>query len=934
MQTLNFTPKLLRQRRFLSFLLPLFALFAGLGSVQSVQAQASSTVVSDNVTITRSQAGNSTTGIYDTQNANGTPTPPATFIFNGTDFGSFNLATDAFTLNNANFTINQAAGENYDQAQLRFRVFQGDFSTVTGNNSPAFTSIALIPDNAAPGFVGQRTFTLGANALNVLAAATTGGNPGTTYRFDIRFVATDNGNIVSIASPIQRSIFTATGAPIAPTSAGPPNNAQSTVLINTTGTTTPNTTYTASTFNGTNLGSYDINDGKLTLNGGTLNTFESGGDVVQSARMLYLVVKPPQNGQPGFAFPQSEIALVQNGTGTAGTGGTNRSFSNSTALRNLISGLANQGIGNYTVAVTYEAVVLRANGSTFTVRDDNNGNSYRASFTTTGVPILIDTWTGGVSNDWFTAANWDLKIVPTSNINVVIPDFGVGNTKPYPDIYAGTIYKYGTTTIDNTNSGDAMSRNVELQGSSQAQRSLCRLYTGRWKIFGGFSNLYESFRQFDGSRMEFAGSGNQTITGGTFTDLDLSGAGTKALQGIVSISTSMNFLAGSGLFTTDISTPDNNYVILSDRSGTAANGAQLTGETDAGYIRGFVKTTRTNVLANEVDSQGNPDPRTFGNIGVTLLFTGTNSPGDVLVTRNTAESYTPLVPTNGGTARFGIRRIFGVRPTTTQPLVATLTFRYLDTELTNLGPQGNGTVPEPNLALFVSTSGGNQFGGLGRDALDQVNNILTKSGVRTFATFTLGDIDKPLPVSLTGFDAKRIGADALVAWQTASEQSNKGFNVQVSTDGKTYRTIGFVASETPNSTAPKAYTFTDGEKNKAGSRYYRLEQVDLNGKSTFFAPRLVTFEGKATETSSSIVAYPNPLNNEILHLSLNSSVSGTAVVRIMDMTGRQVGQRQVAITLGSNDVTVENMSELKSGLYILNVMLPSGEKKTMKVTKQ
>ena len=188
--------------------------------------------------------------------------------------------------------------------------------------------------------------------------------------------------------------------------------------------TTPNTTYTAPVFNGTNLGTYDINDGKLTLNGGTLNTFESGGDVVQSARLQYLIVKPPQNSQPGFAFPQSEIALVQDGTGTAGTGGTNRSFSNSTALRNLISGLANQGIGNYSVTITYEAVVLRANGTTFRVRDDNGGNGYTATFTTTGVPILIDTWTGGTSDDWFTPNNWDLKIVPTANINVIIPDFG------------------------------------------------------------------------------------------------------------------------------------------------------------------------------------------------------------------------------------------------------------------------------------------------------------------------------------------------------------------------------------------------------------------------------------------------------------------------------------------------------------------------------
>ena len=934
MQTLNFTPKLLRQRRFLSFLLPLFAIFTGLGFSQSVLAQASSTVTSNNVTLVRSQAGVSNTGVYDTQSATAPPVAPATAVFQGTNFGSFDLASDMFMLTNANFKINQAAGENFNTAQLRVRVFQGDFSSASSNTSPTFTAVALTPDNAPVGYAGERNYTLSNSAINVLAAAVTGGTPGTTYRFDVRFVASDEGNLLAIGSTVKSSIFTATGAPIAPTNIGNTN-----VFVNNTFTTTPNTTYGASSsttpkFQGANLGNFDINTGKLTLNGGNATTFESGGDAVQSARLVYLIIKPAQNGQPGKAFPQSQIPLIQTGNPVAGSGGSTRTFQNSTALRNLIAGLANSGNGTYTISISYEAVVLRADGSTITVRDDNNGPGYTATFTTFGTPIFIDTWTGGVSDDWFTPSNWDLNRIPDANTNVIVPDFGIGNTKPYPNIYAGRVYTYGATTIDNTNSGPALSRDVDLQGSSQAQRSLCRLQSGRWKVYGSFSNLYASYRQFDNTVIEFAGSGNQNISGGLFTAIELSGAGNKALTGLMTVSTSMTFLPGSGLFTTDISIPNDNFVTLADRSNTAPDGAQLQGETTTSYLRGYVVTTRNSVKANETNSAGDPDARTYGNMGCTLLFTGVNDPGDVTVTRNTAESYTPLVGPNGGTSRYGIRRIFGVRPTTQQPLVATMTFRYLDNELTNLGPRQDGSVAEANLALFVSTSGGNQFGSLGRDALDQANNILTRAGVRTFATFTLGDRDNPLPVSLTGFDAKRIGADALVTWQTASEQNNKGYNVQVSNDGKSYRTIGFVGSETPNSTAPKAYTFTDTEKNKVGARYYRLEQLDTDGKSTFFAPRLVTFEGKATETSTSIVAYPNPLSNELLHLSLNSSVSGVGTVRVLDMTGRQVAQRQLNIAIGSNDVTVEDMSQLKSGLYILNVLLPSGEKKSMKVTKQ
>lgn len=911
MQTVNFTPKLLRQRGLFSLLLPLFALFLGLSSQV---AKAAVVITSSSVFI--STNGGATNTTYTDAN------------FDGANLGSYDINAAQLVLNGGTITANETGSSVIGSAFVDYSIFD------PSGNSVASGSISLPSTGAAS---GSRTFSLAnanVNLVNPVPAAAAGYTISVSFRVQFR-----NGTTGPFSGTIRNdnggfgynATYDVTGTRPTPTSAGPPVNAQSTVLINTTGATTPNTTYNASSFNGSSLGTFDINTGKLILNGGTLNTFESGGDVVQSARLLYLIVKPPQNGQPGVALPQSNIALIQSGTGTANNGGTSRTFANSTALRNLIAGLANNGIGTYTVTITYEAVVLRADGSTFTVRDDNNGNGYRASFTTTGVPILIDTWTGGTSDDWFTPGNWDLNIVPTADMNVVIPDFGVGNTKPYPNIYANTTYYFGTTFIDNTNSGPALSRDVDLQGSSQAQRSLCRLQKGRWRVFGSFSNLYSSYRQFDGSVIEFAGSGNQAITGGTFTEIELSGAGTKALQGLMTVSTSMKFLPGSGLFTTDISKPTDNFVTLSDRSVAAPNGAQLLGETDTGYLRGYVVTTRNNVLANEVDVNGNPDPRTYGNMGMTILFTGTNNPGDVLVTRNTAESYTPLVGPNGGTSRYGIRRIFGVRPTTTQPLVATLTFRYLDTELTNLGPQGVGTVPEPNLALFVSTSGGNQFGGLGRDALDQTNNILTKSGVRTFATFTLGDRDNPLPVSLVGFDAKRVGGDALITWQTATEQNNKGFNVQVSNDGKEYRTLGFVASAAPNSLTPQSYSYTDNEKNKVGTRYYRLQQLDVDGTSHYFAPRVVTFEGKAT--ASGVVAYPNPFTSEV-RLSLNASVSGNALIRISDMTGRVVGERKMNLSLGNNDLPIENMSDLKNGLYILNVTLPSGETKTMKVMKQ
>lgn len=928
MKILNFTQKLLRQRSFFSSLIPLLALFVGLGSAQSARAQALSTVASANITL-------DVKGTATTLDARPTTAGPANFA--SRDFGSFDINSDAFRIQNSVFTINEDPSENFDTGELRFRVAPGTLATVI---SSGFTTIPLVNAGLSG---GVRTFTLTNAGRDILASVASPAG-GTSQRLDITFTAIDNTNILTIGTGLRRSVFIATGTRPAPTSIGNTN-----VFINTTGATTPNTTYGASSgtlplFQGANLGNYDINTGKLTLNGGNATTFESGSDVVQSTRLVYLLFKPAQGGNPAVAFPQSNIALNQVGSPTTGNGGTTRTFSSTTALRNLISGLANNGNGTYNISVSFEAVVLRGGSSTLTVRDDNGGSGYNATFTTSGTPVLIDTWTGSVSDDWFTPGNWDLGFVPTANTNVVVPDFGPGNTRPYPNINAGVVYvsQPSGVSINNTNSGPALSRDVVLQGTTQAQRSICRLIAGRWRVFGSFDNSYVSYIQRSATVFELAGSGNQTISGGAFTAIELSGGGTKNLTTLMTVAISMQFVSTNGpagLFTTDISQPDNNYVELFGRSTGAPDGAQLLGETETGYLRGFVQTNRSDVRANEVNASGSPDPRTFGNMGLTLLFTGANNPGDVLVTRNTAESYTPLVRTGtgGSTSRFGIRRIFGVRPgspnTSSGGLTANLTFRYLDNELTNLGPTGNGSVSEPNLALFVSTSGGNQFGFLGVDALDQVNNVLTKNGVRTFATFTLGDKTAPLPVSLTAFDAKRIGNDALVTWETATELNNKGYDVQVSTNGKEFRTIGSVSVSSPNSNAPKSYRYLDIEKNKVGQRYYRLRQVDVDGKENFYSPRVVNFEGKATETVLS--AFPNPFGSaDELHLSMQTDMAGAGQITVTDMTGRTISRQAVQLTSGSNDVTVKHMNDLHAGFYLVKIVLPTGETKSLKVVKQ
>jgi hypothetical protein len=265
-------------------------------------------------------------------------------------------------------------------------------------------------------------------------------------------------------------------------------------------------------------------------------------------------------------------------------------------------------------------------------------------------------------------------------------------------------------------------------------------------------------------------------------------------------------------------------------------------------------------------------------------------------------------------------------------LIADLTFRYLDSELTNLGPQGNGSVNENDLFLYVSTSGGNQFGQLGRDGLDVATNVLTKNNVTVFATFTLGDRTAPLPVTLVGFDAKRVGADAVITWETASELNNRGYEVQVSTDGREFRTVGTVAVTSPNSVMLRNYRYVDTEANKAGTRYYRLRQIDLDGKTTDFAPKALLFDGKIG-TEPKLAAFPSPFSNE-LSLDVYTAAAGEAKVAMMDLTGRIIREQKATLTTGTNQVKLEGIQSLKAGIYVVRMVLPTGIVQSTKVVKQ
>ncbi|MDP4115324.1 MAG: T9SS type A sorting domain-containing protein, partial [Bacteroidota bacterium] len=206
------------------------------------------------------------------------------------------------------------------------------------------------------------------------------------------------------------------------------------------------------------------------------------------------------------------------------------------------------------------------------------------------------------------------------------------------------------------------------------------------------------------------------------------------------------------------------------------------------------------------------------------------------------------------------------------------------------------------------------------------------AGVTTtkpYIIYTVGDVASPMPVELTSFVAKSDPKGVVLNWETATEVSNHGFDVEralVNADGKTgnFSKLGFVNGN-GNSNSPKSYSFVD---NKAvyGKYVYRLKQVDTDGK--FEYSKNVEVEVKNLPASFVMDQnYPNPFNPST---TISFSVPKASFVNIS--VYNMLGQKVATI---ANEVMQEgayersfNSTNLSSGNYIY--IMTSGNAKIVK----
>lgn len=192
----------------------------------------------------------------------------------------------------------------------------------------------------------------------------------------------------------------------------------------------------------------------------------------------------------------------------------------------------------------------------------------------------------------------------------------------------------------------------------------------------------------------------------------------------------------------------------------------------------------------------------------------------------------------------------------------------------------------------------------------------------------LSSSSSPLAFSLLNFTAAYQAPATLLSWQTAQEENTASFQIQRSTDGQNFGTIGSTpAAGQSNTTLNYHYTDATAEQAGAATLYYRLQETDFDGHASYSPVAAV-----GINATGAFAVYPNPATDHVF-IQVSAAATSTAELVITDVTGRKVGVEALTLQTGNNSIYLET-GRWAPGIYMLKLNTPGAASWQAKLVKQ
>jgi len=251
------------------------------------------------------------------------------------------------------------------------------------------------------------------------------------------------------------------------------------------------------------------------------------------------------------------------------------------------------------------------------------------------------------------------------------------------------------------------------------------------------------------------------------------------------------------------------------------------------------------------------------------------------------------------------QKVFTVTPTTGSAASYTIGLYFTSAELGGFDP-ATLKIAKTDAATLAGANGTNTIIAPTTYVAYGSGYVFTAS-FSGFSQFFLVDPSVVLPITLLSFNGNLDNDRVLLQWQTASEHGSQYFDIEKSTDGASFYSLGKQAAlGTTNTTAN--YQFTDLQPDMLN--YYRLKLVDVDGHFVYSATLLIRDAGVAQR----LWIDGNPFHDHItVHLA--RLPQGVIRTELLDLSGRRITTQEFSsATQVRIDLTGLNLS---SGMYVL-----------------
>ncbi|MEI9807786.1 MAG: T9SS type A sorting domain-containing protein [Bacteroidota bacterium] len=168
-----------------------------------------------------------------------------------------------------------------------------------------------------------------------------------------------------------------------------------------------------------------------------------------------------------------------------------------------------------------------------------------------------------------------------------------------------------------------------------------------------------------------------------------------------------------------------------------------------------------------------------------------------------------------------------------------------------------------------------------------------------------------LPITLTSFSALLNGSSVVLNWQIDNAINFLEFEIEYSTNGSSYTTIGQVAFNSWQT----AYQFSHSPVT-APVNYYRLKMVNTDGSSRY-SNVLVVRTGIVTK---GMTVYPQPARDQVT-ISLPATRHQTISLQLFNSSGEKVKENTMQLSNGNNLFILDNLQHLPAGIYMMRTMV-------------